>query len=326
MKTLVLSMISIAATVAAMTACTSESDPINDITNPKDAKVEIKLNAGVVNVETKAQIVPKPITGTTFSEATQVPLLRLEGATSPTWSTATNPTNATITGSNVVLDDSQKFYPAESDTKVYFIGYYPSTGSYTSGIVSYTGIVGETDILCTPETCVGSKHEPASSPSLQFNHMLSQVEIKLKGDVAAQNAFGKIKKIELVNIPTSLDLTLGSTIAIVAKNDSPIQNIAVYDNATGTNLTTTATTIGETAMIYNGGSQKYGTSANSLEIKITYGDTNTTSIVNVNNMTTGLETGKKHVITLSFKEKIEVSSAITEWDTSTGESGNGEVG
>ena len=43
-------------------------------------------------------------------------------------------------------------------------------------------------------------------------------------------------------------------------------------------------------------------------------------------MTTGLETGKKHVITLSFKEKIEVSSAITEWDTSTGESGNGEVG
>ena len=62
MKTLVLSMISIAATVAAMTACTSESDPINDITNPKDAKVEIKLNAGVLGVETKAAIT----TSTTF--------------------------------------------------------------------------------------------------------------------------------------------------------------------------------------------------------------------------------------------------------------------
>ena len=50
MKTLVLSMISIAATVAAMTACTSESDGIDDLT--KDAPVEIKMSAGVLNIVT----------------------------------------------------------------------------------------------------------------------------------------------------------------------------------------------------------------------------------------------------------------------------------
>ena len=53
MKALVFNMLTIAATFAAMTACTSESDPVDEI-NPKDAKVEIKLNAGVVDVQTKA--------------------------------------------------------------------------------------------------------------------------------------------------------------------------------------------------------------------------------------------------------------------------------
>ena len=52
MKTLVLSMISIAATIAAMTACTSEGDPIDNIDNGQP--VEIQLNAGVVT--TKAAI------------------------------------------------------------------------------------------------------------------------------------------------------------------------------------------------------------------------------------------------------------------------------
>lgn len=75
MKTLVLSMISIAATVAAMTACTSESDPINDITNPKDAKVEIKLNAGVVNVETKTGPTNES-EATKFGENITIQLLR----------------------------------------------------------------------------------------------------------------------------------------------------------------------------------------------------------------------------------------------------------
>ena len=49
MKTLVLSMISIAATVAAMTACTSEGDPIDNIDNGQP--VEIKLNAGVITTK-----------------------------------------------------------------------------------------------------------------------------------------------------------------------------------------------------------------------------------------------------------------------------------
>ena len=51
MKTLVLSMISIAATIAAMTACTSESDPINEI----DAEVNVPINFGQsINLFTKA--------------------------------------------------------------------------------------------------------------------------------------------------------------------------------------------------------------------------------------------------------------------------------
>lgn len=54
MKTLVLSMISIAATVAAMTACTSEGDPIDNIDNGQP--VEIQLNAGIGSITTKTPI------------------------------------------------------------------------------------------------------------------------------------------------------------------------------------------------------------------------------------------------------------------------------
>ena len=321
MKTLVLSMISIAATVAAMTACTSESDEIDDL-NPKDAKVEIKLNAGVVNVETKAQINPTPITGTTFVTPITAKLLRLDVAAEATvrdWTTAADPKDTNITGTAVTLDANHKYY--DGDNYTYFVGYYPA-GTYSDGIVSYTGLTGEEDIICTNETTVGSKASPATNPSLSFKHLLSQIEIQVKGDLAAQKAFGNITKVELVNIPTSLDLTLGTT-AKLAENGTPVkENIIVFEGTQA--LTKEAASIGAIPMIFNGGTTPLGTSANALKIKITYGDSPTTSEVNVNSMTKGLESGKKHVITLDFKEKIDVSAALVDWDAS-GEAGNGSV-
>ena len=62
MKTLVLSMISIAATIAAMTACTSESDPVDEV----EAQVPINLNAGVL--QTKAVIDAGENGGSPFTE------------------------------------------------------------------------------------------------------------------------------------------------------------------------------------------------------------------------------------------------------------------
>lgn len=78
-------------------------------------------------------------------------------------------------------------------------------------------------------------------------------------------------------------------------------------------------------MIFNGGeSSPYGTNANPLKIKVT------TSIggvfdIDVKSITSGLENGKKHTITLTFKDKIGVSTEITPWGDSTN-SGSEDVG
>lgn len=321
MKTLVLSMISIAATVAAMTACTSESDPVDEV-NPKDGKVEIKLNAGVVNVETKAKINPNPITGTTFTTPVTVKLLRLNldaEATARDWGTAIDPKDTEITGTTVALDASHKYY--DENNYSYFVGYYPS-GEYSSGIVKYTALTGETDIICTSETAVGNKTNPKPTPALNFKHMLSQIEIQVKGDKAAQDAFGEIKKVELLDIPTSLNLTLGASVSIDANSNPEKKNIEIFVGQQ--ELKSDAQKIGEIAMIFDGGTTKFGTSGNALNIRITYGSASTTSNVSVNGMLTGLEQGKKHIITLDFKEKINVSAALTDW-TNNGEGGSGSV-
>ena len=318
MKTLVLSMISIAATVAAMTACTSESDPINDIQDPKDAKTEIKLSAGVINVETKAQINPDPITGTSFTKT--VKLLRNDVPAKETareWNTA-DPKDTPIAGTAVTLDNVHKFYTGDNYT--YFIGYYPA-GTYTNGVVTYTGLDGTSDIICTDETEVGSKATPAVNPSLNFKHMLSQIQINIQGDKAAHTAFGSITKIELVDIPTSLDLTLGTTASITQKGADKT-NIIVFEGSQ--ELKPDAQSAGVIPMIFNGGNTALGTSSAPLTIKVTYGASKTADVI-VNSMSTGLEQGKKHIITLNFKEKIDVEAALTDWDASSGEAGSGSV-
>lgn len=318
MKTLVLSMISIAATLAAMTACTSESDPIDEA--QKNAQTEIKLSAGVINVETKAQITPTPITGTSFTQTVKLLKCDVEtDATARDWTLATDPKDTPIAGTKVTLDNTHKYYVGEKYT--YFIGYYPE-GSYSSGIVSYTGLSGISDIICTDETNVGSKASPEASPSLKFKHMLSQVQIQIQGDLAAQAAFGAITKIELLNIPTALDLTLGTN-ASIAQKGADVENITIFEGST--TLSGSVTPVGAVPMIFNGGSTKFGTSSKPLTIQITYGSPSSTANVDVKTMTTGLEQGKKHIITLNFKEKIDVEASLADWDAVAGEGGSGEV-
>lgn len=321
MKTLVLSMISIAATVAAMTACTSESDPINDITNPKDAKVEIKLNAGVIGVETKAAITQDEGISA-FNNAT-VPLFRMDGSADPTWADVTSTVNATINGTTVTLGQNQQYYPNEGNA--YFIGYYSElTPTTTKNVLAFAEVDGTKDIICTNQTNAGSKVLPTSNAKLIFNHMLSKVEIKVVGTAASVAAFGDITKVELLDMPTSLDLTLDKTSSIVANADSPKPAIVLHEG-TKAIPTTSSETIGVIPMIFNGGeSSPYGTNANPLKIKVT------TSIggvfdIDVKSITSGLENGKKHTITLTFKDKIGVSTEITPWGDSTN-SGSEDVG
>ena len=69
-------------------------------------------------------------------------------------------------------------------------------------------------------------------------------------------------------------------------------------------------------MIFNGGDTAYGTDTNALKLNIET-EKGGTFPIEVKNITNGLENGKKHTITLTFKDKIGVSSEITPWEDST---------
>ena len=322
MKTLVLSMISIAATVAAMTACTSESDPIDEVVNPKDAKVEIKLNTGVGNITTKAD----PVTN---SSNIQVSLIRedVTSPSTPTWTSAT-PQNYTLSNT-IALTGDQKYFDNEGKAS-YFMGYYPTSGNKQNTTVTFSNMNGETDIICATPINAGTKSAPATNETLSFKHMLSQIEIAVKGTTSSNTTFGKVKKISLLNIPSNLDLSL--TNQTVSENDTPnANNIDFFVTASeGEYKDITELVSIPTKFILAG----YGTSSKKLTIQIETTNFNTelsnARTVTIDNITTsgqnaGTLAGYKHKITLTFNDNISIDTTIEEINPDGGESG-GNIG
>lgn len=209
MKTLVLSMISIAATVAAMTACTSESDGIDDLT--KDAPVEIKMSAGVLNIETRSS---GPISGLT-GEINDVMFVKVETVKDAadnalSWSTDPTKHNATIAANSGDITFTEKpYYSSDAEKYSYLIGYHPNTGGTLSGSeVSYT-IDGNMDIMISTVTN-GNKNSKGTELTPKFSHKLTQLIIWVQGDKAAADAWGTITHIKVKDIEQKVILDLST--------------------------------------------------------------------------------------------------------------------
>ncbi|WP_288208138.1 fimbrillin family protein [uncultured Parabacteroides sp.] len=205
MKTLVLSMISIAATLAAMTACTSEGDPIDEGT--KDTPVEIKLNAGVMEITSKAAIEKgKGFTAKVIASATT------KDYSSPLW-TKTNAGNITVADGGNVTFSPEQYYPADGST-IYMIGIAPQPeNAISNGTVNYT-ITGDEDIMFAEEISGKKKEDTPTSKELQFKHLLTQLKIQVIAENQdAIDAWGTITSIQVLDAATELNLDLGGTIA-----------------------------------------------------------------------------------------------------------------
>lgn len=323
MKTLVLSMISIAATVAAMTACTSEGDPIDEI-NPKGTEnVEIKLKAGVVDVVTKAD--PTGANGTEFATSVPIQLYRWDATEKPAtlgWASAT-PVAATATGTQISFGEKQ-YYNSNGDN-TYFLGYYPNTGTLNTenGTISFTGVNGTVDILSAQLIDAGSKASTTTAANIQFKHMLSQVKIKLIGDKVAETTFGKIQKVTLNNIPQNLTMTFGnqgSNATIVPSSAEEKGNIDLLNENEEVDLSKDGQI--RTAMIV----PTLGGTDSQLTITIeteNFKGENSLSITVNNFGNDGMQTGTTNNIDLTFKDKISVTTSIEEWGT--GETVTGEI-
>lgn len=301
MKTLVLSMISIAATVAAMTACTSESDPINEITNPKDAKVEIKLNAGVIGVETKAAI-----TGDDTFEAT---IVGWESADKPTaeaelaWQTTAK--NISGKASNEVLKLEQTQYYNPNGTKTYIRGFYP-TATPNGTSITFTNETGSVDLIMSDLTDVGTK--AATLPvNIPFSHKLSQLKMNIKKDASLGDDV-TLKSITVKNavVPTGFDLITG-TINYSEPTDISISNIsdASINNTDGS-------IVGDPIMI------KPITETNAITLDIVTSQ-GTFSGIAVNLDDTDTDGGTSYNIDLTFKKKdVSTTASVTDWTSGTG--------
>lgn len=196
MKTLVLSMISIAATVAAMTACTSE-----DIANEQTVK---DLPTPVVFGSTISEITSKAVTenATSFGENDKIGVTMYVNTeqVAPSGTSLGSPKYSNVTyksdaSGNLKEDGSSSMF-WERENYHYFYAYYPTTtdenythssasGSDSEKLTVKVKADGTTTDLLLGSNTTGIKFEGlASATSITFKHMLSKIKFVFKKDAS----------------------------------------------------------------------------------------------------------------------------------------------
>lgn len=318
MKKLVLGMLA----MTALVGCSSNNDPVDEVGNGE--KVEIKLNAGVGAITTKA-------TPLTELKNNNITLLRQDGSTTPSgWTTYTVGKYTVGTDGSIPLTGDQKYYNNnETPLNSYFLGVYPQiVTDPTSNIITFSGQTGEEDILCSQVYDAGSKisQTNATTSKMKFDHMLSQVQIKLVTTASAKTAFGKIKKIIIKNMPKTLDLSLDNR-AITANSTPDKADITIYENSAGEDID--AITIPAKFLLPGLG----GENATDLKIAIETEKYNTGAIQSINIL--GIKTnvfgtdkygtlaGYLHNIELTFNDNISITTEVS--SIQNGGNGNGNI-
>lgn len=328
MKTLVLSMISIAATVAAMTACTSESDGIDDLT--KDAPVEIKMSAGVLNIVTKSD---GPINGLT-AEITDVAFLSQESTkdqeTSIGWigvTPTTHQASIATTGVITFTEATKPYYSSDKDKYTYLIGYHPKSGTFNSvdGLITFN-ITGKEDIMHA--TVVHGNKETNNAADAdgkllqpQFKHLLAQLKIQVEGNAAAATAWGKIKSIKVKEART--ELKLDAKAGTLSEGTANTQNIElIKNNEEPIAIPTTAESVGYSMVLprtaqYNLVIATDNVASKEVAINIPKDDTAPARLVNET------RAGEAYTITLTFSaSEISANAKVDEWTPVSGGTGS----
>lgn len=233
MKKLIFSMLA----MAAMVSCSNEGDPINEINPPVDGeKVEIKLNAGVVGVETKAAIETWDAEGTKVQFAYGVDGINFTTA----WNAIINSSNVVAFKAENFTDPEAHYYDSNIDVKTHLIGFYPNSAAttITNNQVPFT-ITGKEDIMAT-EKKVGDRSNMISG-SFTFQHLLAQLKFKFAKGTGLEDGI-KVTKIVVngtknaavleLSDPTKLNFTAGVITALTAYEDETGETIPTAENTT----------------------------------------------------------------------------------------------
>lgn len=319
--------------VTALASCSSENEIIDNGGIKGDERVEIKLKGGVSAV-TKAVINP------TLTEDLNVLFVRptdgSETVENAAWSTTSQDNflyaKIAAAGEHIIsfytdatrATPKKEYYNNDESTNAYLVGFYTddATPTITNGVVSFT-ITGKEDIMATT-ALQGNK--TTQFGTFTFEHKLSQLIFNVKAENANEDTemaslYGKITKIEVLNQPTALKLTLGKTPTLAPQDGhtpSSLEIVASVDIKGGN-----AVPFGDPLLVY--ADDKIGSESNPIKLKITTDQFPNGIEADVTLTTTGLANSQTHSIELSFsKTEVNAKATIGEW-TESGNNGSGTI-
>lgn len=299
MKTLVLSMISIAATVAAMTACTSESDGIDEV-----QQVAIKLNAGVI--QSKSAI-DSGENGLPLAQVDHVHFYRedLATETNPTWSSPTSFSGSIETSGNIT--NFNQYYATDGKnthiTGLYLGANFTTAPTVNNSSVTFT-IDGDQDILYAAGINTGNRNNIAPSNTLNFKHKLTQFKFVAKTSSNIGAISGINVNIKDYKTTSSISLSDGQLGAwSVPVSDKNITLAAVANGGDSTPSNGIMLEPDQKSIVLEVTAENYLTTAQTLTIQGKDGAS-----------TNSFEAGKSYTITITFTgQEVTATATISKW-------------
>lgn len=272
------------ACIAALWGCSSEDDfTVNP--QPEEGAVEIKLSAGIIRVTTRNPVSTNdPITAPFVASTTD------GDYTTNAW-TATVAFVASPTPTSALSFTPPQYYPVNSSS-IYIKGYYPA-GTLSGKTVTLSAD-GTEDVMISNQA---SGTKATDSPlSFTFNHLLTQLQFKFVSG-SGYPASG-------VNV-TSLVIKQQKAPATLDLNTAALTYTTKDLTLTGTfPITTAGATVSSYPMVK---------SAEAVSVVVTTSDGVTYP---ESPITITTETGKSHLITLTFTPKgITVAISVAAWQT-----------
>lgn len=312
--------------MAAMVSCTNEIETPDQPKVNENEPVEIKLNAGVGTITTKAPV-------NDLTNELNVLFWRPADAGTATWETGTSIfAKVAATSGDIKFyteaarsTEVKQYYNADVTKKSWLAGCYLGTAdkAITGGAVEFT-INGQDDVMATNGTS-GIKTDRNGFSSFTFNHLLSKVTFKTAiktGETLndIQNIFGEIQSIEILNQTNALKLTLAATPNLEAQA-TPGSETFTLTPASGT--ITVGGNMGDFLLFPDA---SLGKTASPIKVVVKTAN-NTTGInvdVTIDSGNAGLAAATQYNVTLTFSSSnIAATATIGPW--TNGKEGSGDV-
>lgn len=328
MKTKITSIFALALLI---TACSNDNDPINGGQGGEE-KTEIKLN---MSVTTRTSVESNPSGVITAPTSLNVAFLRAPDHTSDTatpgvWQdaiaaaqavtgTVAGIVKATLkneSGANVLAFTNSQYYNIDGTMYSHLKGFYPEVTLQKDTYVNATwDIDGKTDVMVTNYFC-NNKGVSVSSNSVEFQHMLSKITIKViaDSDVAAAS-WGNVTEVVIKDTKSTVTHEFDGkpTNQYVSTGSSTTKDISVFNASGDQVLDTQASSLALTTdTLTFGKAMVYPDESYNLVVKTSGGADKTLPGVAI---TGGALAGHDHEITLTFKSgEILPTVKVKPWE------------